>query len=211
MRVLITGGSKGIGKDIVNKFIQNGHDVYAPSRDELDLSKPFKLTRKNFDIVINCAGINPLKEVTNINDSNVMQINFLSPLKIIQECLPYMVEQKYGRIINIGSILIELSKPLRSIYSASKSALHSLTKSIAVEYGQHNIIANTVSPGFIATDLTFKNNSLTDIEVLISKTPIKRLGTTEEIADFVFFLTVHNNFLSGQNIVIDGAYSCLAK
>lgn len=210
MNVLITGGSRGIGKSIVHKFQASGHDVYHPSRDELDLSKPFILSRTNFDIIINNAGINPLKNILDITDHEVMTVNFLSPMKIIQECMPYMIKQKYGRIINIGSIWIEFAKPLRLAYSASKAALHNLTKAIAVEYGQYNILSNTISPGFIATDLTFKNNSQKDIDNIISNLPVKRLGTTDEIADLVFFLTVHNNFISGQNIVIDGGYSCSA-
>lgn len=210
MNVLITGGSRGIGKSIVHKFQASGHDVYHPSRDELDLSKPFILSRTNFDIIINNAGINPLKNILDITDHEVMTVNFLSPMKIIQECMPYMIKQKYGRIINIGSIWIEFAKPSRLAYSASKAALHNLTKAIAVEYGQYNILSNTISPGFIATDLTFKNNSQKDIDNIISNLPVKRLGTTDEIADLVFFLTVHNNFISGQNIVIDGGYSCSA-
>ncbi len=210
MNILITGGSRGIGKDIVNKFKTLGHDVYSPSRDELDLSKSFMLPRKNFDIIINNAGINPLKNITEINDDEVMKVNFLSPMQIIKECLPYMVSQKYGRIINIGSIWIEFAKPLRSAYAASKSALHSLTKSIAIEYGEYNILANTVSPGFIATDLTFKNNSLEDINSIISNLPVKRLGTTNEVAELVFFLAINNSFISGQNIIIDGGFSCSA-
>lgn len=210
MNILITGGSRGIGKDIVNKFKTLGHDVYSPNRNELDLSKPFILPRKNFDIIINNAGINPLKNITEINNNEVMKVNFFSPMQIIQECLPYMISQKYGRIINIGSIWIEFAKPLRSAYAASKSALHSLTKSIAVEYGEYNILANTISPGFIATDLTFKNNSQQDIDNIVSSLPVKRLGTTTEIAELVFFLTINNNFISGQNVVIDGGFSCSA-
>lgn len=210
MNILITGGSRGIGKDIVKKFIDCGHEVYAPSRDELDLSQEFILFKKNFDIIINNAGINPLKNIIDVTDDEVMRVNFLSPMKIIQECLPYMIRQKYGRIINIGSIWIEFAKPLRSAYSISKAALHNLTKATAVEYGEYNILANTISPGFIATDLTFKNNSQKDIDNIIANLPVKRLGTTTEIAELAFFLTINNNFISGQNIVIDGGFSCSA-
>jgi NAD(P)-dependent dehydrogenase (short-subunit alcohol dehydrogenase family) len=210
MRVLVTGGSRGIGKSVVENFIKHGHNVYCPSREELDLKLEAELSDTNFDIVINNAGINPLKSLQSVNDYEVMKINYFAPLYIIQQCLPYMINQKYGRIINIGSIWIDFAKPLRSAYAASKAALHSLTKSLTSEYAAHNILTNTISPGFIATDLTFKNNSKKDIKNIISDIPVKRLGTTQEIADLVLFLSINNNFISGQNIVIDGGYSCCA-
>lgn len=210
MKVLVTGGSRGIGAEIVRIFIDNGHDVYAPTRQELDLNLDIQLKNNSFDIIINNAGINPLKSIIDISDIDVMKVNYFAPMQIIQQCLPYMIQQKYGRIINIGSIWIEFSKPLRTAYSASKSALHSLTKSLTSEYAKFNILTNTISPGFIATDLTFQNNSLQDIEKIISNIPIQRLGKPKEIAELVLYLSTKNDFISGQNIVIDGGYSCCA-
>jgi 3-oxoacyl-[acyl-carrier protein] reductase len=211
MNILITGGSRGIGKAISQKFIDNNHTVYCPNREELDLSKDFTLNNSNFDIIINNAGINPLNLITDPIDYNIFNVNFFSSFKIIQKCLPYMVDNNYGRIINIGSILINFSKKFRSSYSASKSALHSLTKSIVAEYGEHNILANTISPGFIDTDLTRQNNTEAQIQkILEEKVPIKRLGTTQEIANLAYFLSVENSFIAGQNIIIDGGLSsCL--
>jgi len=210
MRVLITGGSRGIGKSIVKKFIKHGHDVFCPSRDELDLSKIIKLNNPTYDIVINNAGINPLKNIIDISDEEVMRINYFAPLEIIQQCLPYMIKQNYGRIVNIGSIWIDIAKQKRSAYSASKHALHSLTKSLTAEYAHRNILTNTVSPGFIETDLTFKNNSKKDIVHIIKNIPVGRMGFPKEIANFIYWTSIKNNFMSGQNIVIDGGYSCTA-
>lgn len=210
MRVLITGSSRGIGSSIVKKFIQNNHYIYAPNRDEINLSKEFKLQETNFDIVINNAGINNLKPILDINDIDILTVNYLSPLYIIQQCLPYMIKNKFGRIVNIGSILIDFSKQSRSAYSASKSALHSLTKSVVSEFAQYNVLANTVSPGFIDTELTRKNNCPEDLLKIIQAVPTKRLGTPEEVADIVYFLAVNNTFIAGQNIIIDGGFSsCL--
>ena len=208
MKVLVTGGSKGIGFAIANLFIAKGHSVYLPDRTELDLLLPINLQKREFDIVINCAGINPIKPLSNISDNDVMTVNYLSPLQIIQQCIPYMIDKRYGRIINIGSVWIDTSKSGRLAYSASKNALHSLTKSIVSEYGQYNIIANTVSPGFIETDLTYQNNSLDNIHKIIQSIPLSRLGKPEEVAKIVYHLTVDNNYIAGQNIKIDGGFLC---
>lgn len=210
MRVLVTGGSKGIGKAIVDLFLSKGHQVNAPTRDILDLSKPlhFQGAGGYFDIVINNAGINPLTFIKDISDEEVMRVNYFSPLQIIQHYLPYMVDQKYGRIVNIGSIWIDTSKPKRAAYSASKSALHSLTKSLTAEYAHEGILTNTISPGFIGTDLTYQNNTKEEIALLSKQIPIGRLGLPEEVAQLVYTLSVENNYITGQNIIIDGGYSC---
>jgi len=210
MRILVTGGSRGIGKSIVDRFKKADHYVYCPSRNELDLNKSVVLKHTDFDVVINNAGINPLKTIEEISDEEVMRVNYFSAFEIIQQCIPHMVSQRYGRIINIGSIWIDLAKPKRAAYSASKHALHSLTKSLTAEYGEYNILSNTVSPGFIGTDLTYQNNTKEEIENLISNIPVGRMGKPEEVADLVYTLTVSNSFISGQNIVIDGGYTCTA-
>ncbi len=211
MNVLVTGGTGDIGKEIVKLFESKGFNVFAPSRSDLDLSTDFELDDRysRFDIIINNAGVNPLKPIDEITDNEVMQINYFSPLKIIQKSIPHMIRKRLGRIVNIGSIWGELSKPNRSAYSASKSALDSLARSITAEYGKYNILANTISPGFIATQLTYKNNSEDSIESLINEVPIGRLGSTFEIAKLAYFLTMENSYISGQNIKIDGGYSCV--
>lgn len=210
MKILVTGGSRGIGKAIVNRFLLEGHEVYAPSRKELDLSKPILLKEVSFDVVINNAGINPLMDFDKISNSEVMRVNYTSPLEIIQQCLPYMLKNKFGRIVNIGSIWIDLAKEKRSAYSASKAALHSMTLSLTAEYTSFGIIANTVSPGFIETDLTRQNNSPKEIMHLSNTIPMKRMGTASEVAELVHFLVTKNTFICGQNIRIDGGYQCTA-
>ena len=208
MRVLVTGGSRGIGKAIVDEFQKHGHVVYSPTRENIDLSNKISLKFTEFDIIINNAGINPIKSVTEISSEEVMRVNYLSPLEITQQCLPFMIHQNYGRIINIGSIWIDLAKPGRLAYSASKNALHSLTKALTAEYAQYNILSNTISPGFILTDLTTQNNTPLELDELAENIPIKRLGLPKEIAKLTYLLSIENTYISGQNIIIDGGYSC---
>lgn len=211
MRVLVTGGSRGIGKEICDVFSKKGHEVIAPTREELDLSKPIIATYDKIDILINNAGVNRIKPILEADDLETMQINYFSPLSLFKNCLPHMQKQYYGRVINIGSIWVDFAKTGRSSYSASKNALHSLSKAITAEYATYNILANTVSPGFILTDMTMQNNSEDDLREIRSKIPLGRLGNPNEIACLVYFLSVENSYISGQNILIDGGYSCTAK
>jgi 3-oxoacyl-[acyl-carrier protein] reductase len=211
LRVLVTGGSRGIGKEICDVFIKKGHEVIAPTRDELDLSKPITATYDKIDILVNNAGVNRIKSILEADDLETMQINYFSPLSLFKNCLPHMQKQYYGRVVNVGSIWVDFAKPGRSSYSASKNALQSLSKAITAEYANYNILANTVSPGFISTDMTMQNNSEDDLRNIRSKIPLGRLGNPNEIACLVYFLSVENSYISGQNIVIDGGYSCTAK
>ena len=210
MRILVTGGSRGIGKAIVERLARDGHDVHAPTRDQLDLSCPVVLKDTAFDAIVNNAGINPLMRLDEVTTAEVMRVNYLSPFEIVQQCLPHMVAKKFGRIVNIGSIWIDVAKERRSAYAASKSALHSLTMSLTAEYSPLGIVANTVSPGFIETDLTRQNNSAEELLRLSDAMPTKRLGMPEEVAELVHFLVVRNSFICGQNIKIDGGYLCTA-
>jgi len=211
MNVLLTGGSRGIGAAIALLFKDKGHYVYAPSRDELDLTLPIRLDTSEYDIIINNAGINTLNDCTLTCPEETLHVNFIAPLQIIQQCLPYMMKERYGRIVNIGSVWIDRTKKHRLAYSASKSALHALTKALAVEYSNLNILANTVSPGFVDTEMTHKNNTLEQVENIINTIPCGRLGLPEEIAKTVYHLTIDNTYISGQNIIIDGGFTSAAN
>lgn len=219
MIVLLTGGSRGIGKGIKEIFENQNHTVISPSKLEMDLSdvesvKSYLNTIKDIDIIINNAGINYLNNIENetIETLNkTLNINYLSPFTICQHFLPLLKNKNYGRIINIGSIWVDYAKSLRGSYSASKNALHSLTKTIVSEYSEYNILCNTISPGYISTDLTFQNNTKEDLDIIKNQIPQKRLGTIDEISKLVYFLTIENTYINGQNIIIDGGYSCTSK
>jgi NAD(P)-dependent dehydrogenase (short-subunit alcohol dehydrogenase family) len=121
-----------------------------------------------------------------------------------------LINKKFGRIVNIGSIWSHISKEKRAAYSASKSALESLARSITSEYGRFGIIANTVSPGFILTDLTKQNNTDEEMALLKNTVPLNKLGEPNQVAELVYFLCNNNNYIAGQNITIDGGYTCVA-
>lgn len=222
MNVLITGGSKGIGKAIKDYFTEKGHNVLSPTRSELDLSdhqsviwylQESEINCTYIDIIINCAGINKLNKFEDIGiDSlnEVMFVNFNSYFRINRHFIPLMKQLEYGRILNIGSIWLDLAKISRGAYSVSKAALHAMTKQIAIEYGQYNILCNTLSPGFVETEMTYKNNSNEDIALIQKEIPQQRLAKPEEIAKLAYFLTVENSYINGQNIIIDGGYSICA-
>jgi NAD(P)-dependent dehydrogenase (short-subunit alcohol dehydrogenase family) len=122
--------------------------------------------------------------------------------------IPGMRSRGWGRIVNLSSILGKVSKEFRAAYSTSKFGLDGMTAALAAEVAADGILANCVAPGFIDTDLTRSILGEQGIAELVSRIPIKRLGTPEEIAAFVVWLAgPENTYLSGQNIAIDGGFT----
>ena len=120
-----------------------------------ELSK--KIENLNIDILVNNAGINIVNDFHEISDfekNQILTLNLHVPISLCQAVLRNMITQEYGRIINISSIWGNVSRPKRVIYGVSKAGLNGLSKSIAVEYGNKNILSNSVSPGFTQTELT---------------------------------------------------------
>lgn len=217
-KVLITGGSRGIGKEIAKKFKENGYIVVTPSREEMNLSDKnsvLQFIEKNkneyFDVIVNNAGINDINLIEDITDdeiTNMMQINLVAPIMLIRGFVGKMKENSYGRIINIGSIWAVVSKGGRCIYSATKNGIHGVTNTLAVELAPYNVLVNTVCPGFTLTELTRKNNSPEAIAEITKDIPIGRMADPEEIAEVVFFLgDEKNTYLTGQKITVDGGFS----
>jgi len=216
--VFITGGSRGIGKAIVQKFEAEGYHIVAPSHREIDLSSPesvdaFITTHRQdvFDVIINNAGINEINLLENITDDELdrmLQVNLLSPIRLLRGLVGPMKENGYGRIVNIGSIWAVVSREGRLVYSATKNALHGVTNTLALELGPYNILVNTVCPGYVLTELTRKNNTDEEIENISRTLPLRRMADPSEIAEFVYFLASEKNtFITGQKIAVDGGFT----
>lgn len=216
MNIFLTGGSRGIGEAIKCFFLNNGHNVKSPTRNELDLSNIkqviayLKNLENDFDVLINNAGINHIQEINQVNLNTIyetFEINTISPFIISQHFAEKIFKpKKFGRIINIGTIWINKKKEGRTIYAMSKSALLSMTESFAIEYAKYNILTNMVSPGYVNTELTSKNNTPASLLKIKKSIPINRLAEPEEIAHFIYNLVINNHYLTGQNIFIDGGF-----
>lgn len=215
---LVTGGSRGIGKAVCEKFEAMGYDVVAPTRAELDLSSSVSVERflelhekDVYDVIVNNAGINDVNDIENVTDDEIeraMSINLVTPLKLLRKFVPAMKERQYGRIVNIGSIWSIVSKRGRVVYSMTKHGIHGITKTLAVELAEYNILVNTVCPGFTLTELTYKNNTTEQIKRIEQDIPIGRMAQPDEIADAIAYLAdERNTYLTGQLIAVDGGFT----
>lgn len=218
-KVFITGASRGIGQAIKTFYEKEGFEVLSPSRQELNLSDPNKIqdyldqVKPQADILINNAGINiisPIEEMSHEQWQEIMQVNLNSAFLLVKYFARQMQENSWGRITNISSCFSHVSKKQRSAYTASKAALNAFTKTAAIEYAEHNVLVNSVCPGFIETDMTSQNNSPEQIKEICKSIPMARLAQTEEMLGLIEYLNSEKNtYLTGQAITIDGGYTLI--
>lgn len=159
------------------------------------------------DILVNNAGVSVEKlfnMVTTDTMRHTMEVNFLSQIQLAQMVSRYMMKQKKGSIVNVASVAGIESEQGGLAYGSSKAAVVFATKTMALELGQYGIRANSVSPGFIDTDM-WKNRNDEIREKILGETPLRRQGRPEEVAEVILFLASDkSSFITSQNIVVDG-------
>lgn len=217
-RVLVTGGSRGIGKAIADLFRNRGWEVLAPTREEMDLKDHQSISdycssvAGSIDAIVNNAGINNIATIDQLSDElfeEMLQVNLKAPVQIVRNLQDRLIANSISHIVNVSSIWGFVSKEGRLGYAAAKTGIIGVTRTMAIELGKDNILVNAVAPGFVNTELTSKNNTPEQIKEIESKLPLGRMAEPEEIAKFVYFLASdENTFITGQTILIDGGYTC---
>ena len=233
-KVIITGATGGIGNAITDFFCKQKSTILATgtNQQKLDLLKEKynKINIKNFDIskhdnienfvnevsdilsggpdiLINNAGITKdnLSLRMNMQEwQNVIDLNLTSTFLLCKYTLKKMIKNKYGKIVNITSVVGHTGNVGQANYTASKSGIIGFSKSLALEYAKKNININCVSPGFIETNMTSKIDEKFK-EQIISKIPSNKLGKPEDVANVVGFLSSDlSNYINGETIHVNG-------
>ena len=227
--VLITGGSRGIGAACVRRFVAAGDTVYFLYRsndaaaeqlsaktgavavkcdvsDKNAVAKAFE-TLPNFDVLVNnagIAGVSLFQDLTEEQWETMMQTHLGGTFRCAKAVLPSMIAQKSGCIINLSSMWGQVGASCEVAYSAAKAGVIGLTKALAKEVGPSGIRVNCVAPGVIDTDM---NAALTQeaLTELAEETPLSRIGTSDEVANVVYWLTTSEAaFITGQVIAPNG-------
>ena len=231
--ILITGASGGIGNELVRKFVSLGGNVLGSGTkaEKLDLLKKrypnikvkrfdmaehqrveefidnVSLELGGLDILINNAGINMDNLSLRMKDDEwkkVIDINLTSTFLLSKYAIKKMLKNKYGRIVNITSVVGHTGNSGQSNYAASKAGIIGMSKSLAIEYAKKNITVNCVSPGFIVSDMTM--NIAEKVKIyLTSKIPMGKLGTGEDVSNCVAFLSSDQaSYVTGETLHVNG-------
>ena len=232
-KILVTGATGGIGKALVQKFVSLEGNVLATGTKtekldalkkefpninvlKFDISDHSKIEEfienvssqlVGLDILINNAGINMDNLSLRMKDDEwkkVIDLNLGSTFFLCKYGIKKMLKNKYGRIVNITSIVGHTGNLGQSNYAASKAAIIGMSKSLAIEYAKKNITINCVSPGFIQSKMT--DDIVESIKaVLTSRIPMAKLGKGEDVANTVAFLSSDAaSYITGQTIHVNG-------
>ena len=232
--VLVTGASRGIGQAIASEMVSAGYRVLGTATSETgrqqisdqlgDNGRGYTLRLSDDQSVSQCLSAlkadneTPLVLINNagITKDNLMMrmkleewhdvlaTNLTGVFQLSQGLLRGMMKAKFGRIINISSVVGSMGNPGQSNYAASKAGVEGLTRSLAAEVASRNITVNAVAPGFIATDMT---DTLTEAQQaqMLERIPTGRLGRSSEVASLVRFLASENaSYITGETIQING-------
>ncbi len=233
MIILITGASRGIGREIAIKLAKGGNKIIAnynkseeqantlkqennievykadvSKREEVHKMVNYTIQRYGkIDVLINNAGISEEKMFVDVTDNDwnkMINNNLYSVFCTTQEVLPSMVAQKSGCIINISSIWGLVGASCESIYSVSKAGIDAITKSLAKELGPSGIRVNSIAPGIIDTDMN-KNLNQQEINDIKNEIPLEKIGKAIDIAKCVEWL-IDDKYTTGQIISINGGW-----
>ena len=234
--VLVTGASKGIGRQIAITLAEKGYTVigtYNSTNYGLDLISNMhgiiytkcnvadysdvaalfahiKDSFKTLDAVVNCAGVSWVGLLQDMNEEDIaklVSVNLNGTIYVCQQAADIMVKQHAGSIVNISSIWGNNGASCEAVYSATKGGINAFTKALAQELAPSGIRVNAVCPGVIKTDML---NCFTeeDLKSLEDETPLGRLGTTQDVANMVeFVLSEKASFVTGQVITVDGGFA----
>lgn len=217
-KVLITGGATGIGKATALLFKQKGYDVfitYNQSEPNFDGITKIKCNLENeneiielfnqitsIDVLVNNAGISLIKQINDTTAEEydkIMRINARSYFLCSREAVKLMLKSHSGAIVNVSSMWGQLGASCEIAYSMSKAAVIGLSRSLAQELAPSGITVNCVCPGIIDTRM----NSMFEKSELEEEVPIGRLGTAEEVADAIYFLS-QNKYVTSQILGVNG-------
>jgi len=231
--ILITGASGGIGSALVKKFVSLGANVLGSGTksEKLELIKKqypnikvkkfdinshsgieefidsVSLELGGVDVLINNAGINMDNLSIRMKDEEwkkVIDVNLTSTFLLSKYAIKKMLKNKFGRIVNITSVVGHVGNLGQSNYSASKAGIIGMSKSLAIEYAKKNITVNCVSPGFIISDMTMGIADKVKL-YLTSRIPMGKFGTGEDVSNCVAFLSSEQaSYVTGETIHVNG-------
>lgn len=229
--VIVTGGSRGIGKAIAEKFNESGAKVIVTYKNQIDsgyfnskgiihiqcdVSKLSEVTKavdklikehNRIDVLVNNAGLtkdNLLMRMTEEDWDIVMDTNAKGVFNFTKALSRQMISQRKGKIINISSIVGLTGNAGQSNYVASKAAVIGFTKAIAKELSSRNINVNCIAPGYIDTDMTNRLDEKIKA-AFVEMIPLKRIGKPSDVANLVLFLaSEESDYITGQVVCVDG-------
>ena len=208
MKILVTGTSQGIGRAIAERFLKEGHNVVGIDRQrssiEHDNYKHFECDVRDKDRLPTLEDVEILINNAGTQNEDDIDINLKALIYITEK---YAIQSKIRSVLNIGSASAHTGAEFPE-YCASKGGVLAYTKNVAMRIAQFGATCNSLDPGGVLTPLNeCVMNDAELWEEIMNETPLKRWATSEEIADWAYFLTVTNSFCTGQSILVDGGES----